>query len=181
MRFESIWIQVNPLVSVLGSLMEFSLFSPFLNSKGVFKGSFTLIHYCWLVFAVGSLPFYSVFLGFWGITDSLHLLPWVSEPMLCKQHWWLAPSLFSHYFPLWDFLPKSPLLTIPFWEVLGVDFQFPFSKTSRFYFSDPPFGLLHVLAFSLNGKIPLCQAERSLATFFHGQIPWATRLLLLKC
>ena len=104
--------------------------------------------------------------------------------MLCQQHWWLVLSFFSHYFRFWGFPSKSPQLTFPFWEVLGVDFQFPFSKALRCYFSDPPFGLLHLLSFSLNGQILLYQAERSLATFLHGPlscIPRGTRLFLLEC
>ena len=65
MRFESLWIQVYPLVIVLGSFTVFSLFSHFLNSKEIFKGYFCSdILYCWIVFADVSTPFYSTFLGF---------------------------------------------------------------------------------------------------------------------
>ena len=55
--------------------------------------------------------FYSVILGFWGTTDSPHLLPWVQEPMLCWKHWWLVPFLFLIIFFFWHFFPKSLLLT----------------------------------------------------------------------
>ena len=62
-------------------------------------------------------------------------------------------------------------------------FNPPFSKALRYYFLDPPFGLLHLLSFSLNGHILLCQAKRSSTTFFHGSpscIPRGTRLFLLE-
>ena len=104
--------------------------------------------------------------------------------MLCQQHWWLVPSLFSHYFPLLRLSPKSSQLTLHFWEVLRTDFQSFFSKASRCYFLDPHFWLLHLLSFSLNGQIPLCQADKSPATFLHGPlscVPRGTRLLFMKC
>ena len=104
--------------------------------------------------------------------------------MLCQQHWWLVLSFFSHYFRFWGFPSKSPQLTFPFWEVLGVDFQFPFSKALRCYFSDPPFGLLHLLSFSLNGQILFYQAERSTTTFFHGpspRVPQGTGHFFMSC
>ena len=64
-RFEFFWIQVYPLVSVSGSLTEFSLFSPLLNFKGVFQRIFSL----WFTiaewfFPIDSLSFYSALLGF---------------------------------------------------------------------------------------------------------------------
>ena len=46
----------------------------------------------------------------------------------------------------------------------------------------PTFWLLHPLSFSINGKIPLCQAERSPVTFFHNPssyIPRGNRLPFL--
>ena len=48
----------------------------------------------------------------------------------------------------------------------------------------PTFWLLHLLSFSLNGQIPLCQTERSSATFHHGPsscVTWGTKLLFMKC
>ena len=63
------------------------------------------------LFTVGWFPFYSVILGFRGTIDSPPLLPWVPEPMLCQQFWWLVPSLFLIIFSFCCFFPKSLLLT----------------------------------------------------------------------
>ena len=60
---------------------------------------------------VGCFPFYSVILRFWGTIDSPPLLPWVPEPILCQQLWWLVPSLFLIVFFFRCFFPKSLLLT----------------------------------------------------------------------
>ena len=152
MRFESLWIQVYLLVAVLGYLTVFFSFSIFLRFKGVFQRIFVL---CFLIaewFLLMALPSFIVpSYGFWFTTNSLHLLPWVPEPMLCQQHWWLDPSLFSHYFPLLRFPSKKSLAYIPFLGVLGADFQSSLPKDSKCSFLDPPFWLLHLLSFSLNG------------------------------
>ena len=35
--------------------------------------------------------------------------------MLCQQHWWLVPSIFSHYFPFWGSPPQKSLVDLPLW------------------------------------------------------------------
>ena len=132
-------------MSISRSLTMFSLFSLFLNSKEDFQRIFLLSFLIaeWF-FVDGFIPFYSTFLGFFGCTiDFLHLLPWVPEQMLCQQHWWLIPFLFSHYILLLKFPLKKSSADLPlFFEggVLRADFQSFLPKAFRCHFSDPPFG-----------------------------------------
>ena len=140
-----------------------------------------------MIFVVGSIPFYSAFVGFlvyyWfppfaalGTRTNVVLATLVVGPFLIF-------SLFSTFEIPPPPSPKSSQLTFLFWEVLGLTFNLLFPKL-RCYFSDSPFWLLHLLSFSLNGQIPFCQVERSPITFLHGQPPCIardTRLPLLKC
>ena len=91
-------------------------------------------------------PFYSIILRFRGIIDIPPLLPWVPEPMLCQQLWWLVPSLFLTVFFFWCFFPKSLLLTFHYgvslesWPLISLSsrrlnltfFRFSFLAAFRF-------------------------------------------------
>ena len=107
---------------------------------------------------VGCFPFYSVILGFRGTTDSLPLLPWVPEPMLCQQLWWLVPSLFLIIFFFWCFFPKSLLPTFHFgvslesWPLISLPL-----RVLHLTFSDSAF--FPFFHFSLVSRFPLCQVE----------------------
>ena len=153
MRFESLWIQVSPLVLVSRSL---SLFSPFLKFKEVFQMIFLLWFLIADWFLLTASPPYSSFLGFlmyhWfppfaalGTRTNVVLATLVTGLFLIF-------SLFSPFEVPPP--PKSSQLTFLFWKVLRADFQSSLPKTSRCSFSDPPFWLLHLLSFSLNGQIP---------------------------
>ena len=109
-------------------------------------------------FTIGCFPFYSVILGFRGTTDSLPLLPWVPEPMLCQQLWWLVPSLFLIIFFFWCFFPKSLLSTFHFrvslesWPLISLPL-----RVLHLTFSDSAF--FPFCHFSLVSRFPLCQVE----------------------
>ena len=145
MRFESLWIQVYHLVSISGSLTVFSFFSLFLNSKEDFQRIFLLSFLIaeWF-FVDGFIPFYSTFLGFFGVP----LIPSICYPgyqnKCCVSNiggWSL--SYFLTIFSFWSFPSKSLQLTFLFFfegGVLRVDFQSFLPKAFRCHFSDPPFG-----------------------------------------
>ena len=99
--------------------------------------------------------FYSVILGFWDTTNSPHLLPWVLEPMLCQQLWWLVPSLFLIVFFFWCFFPKSLLLTfrsgvsLKSWPLISL-----LSRLLNLTFSNSTFWLPFLLSFVPSEPIP---------------------------
>ena len=118
-KFESLWIQVCSIMVVFRIPGDISLsFTTFFE---FFDKVFSAILFWFTVvecpFTVGCFPFYSVILRFRGTTDSLPLLPWVPEPLLCQQLWWLVPSLFLIVFFFLCFFPQKPLAAFPFWGV----------------------------------------------------------------
>ena len=73
--------------------------------------------------------------------------------MLCQQHWWLVPSLFSHYFPLLRFLLQKPLAdSLVLGGSKGLTSNLLFPKTFRYHFSDPLFGCFTFCHFFQIGK-----------------------------
>ena len=121
--------------------------------------------------------FYSVIIGFWGTTDSPHLLSWVPEPMLCQQHWWLVPSLFLIIFSFWCFFPKSLLLTFHFGVSLKSWLLVLLPSRSLIFFR-LSFWLPFLLSFFPSELILSCQVE-SLSNYLRYR-PLAHELLASK-
>ena len=123
--------------------------------------------------------------GFRGTIDSLYLLLWVLEPMLCQQHGWLVSSSFFIISFFWDFLFKRPQLTFSFWGVLkGWPLVFLLSKLLDSTFFKSNFWLLFPLSFSPSELILSYQVKSFPATFLHGFSFWVPRgisLLFMNC
>ena len=112
-KFEFLWIEHNGCFGIPDDIsLSFTTFSEFLTEFSQW------FYYDSLLLNASSMlaasPFYSVILGFQGITDSFPLFPWVLEPMSCQPLWWPIPSLFSQNF----------FLLIPFPQKLLADFPF---------------------------------------------------------
>ena len=116
-----VWISLNPSVSSSAYLKishSFFPFSIFLRIERVFQMVFVLWFLIaeWFLLIISSsfiVPSY----GFWYTVDSLHLLLWILELMLCQQYWWLVLSSFSHYIFLLRFSSKKSPINL---SLLGV-------------------------------------------------------------
>ena len=92
-------------------------------------------------FIVGSPSFYSAIIGFLVYHYFPPFAVMGTRTNVVLQHWWLVPSLFSHYFLFLRFLLQKPLAKFPILGgSKGVTSNLSFPKTSRYHFLDQLFG-----------------------------------------
>ena len=104
-----------------------------------------------------------------GTTDFLHLFPWIPDPMLCQQHWWLARSSFLIIFFFLELLPQKSPVAFPFWYVLkSWPWVFLFSRFQVPTFLDSAFGNLFLCYFFSSELIPSCWVESFPTISLHG-------------
>ena len=104
-------------------------------------------------------PFYSVIPRVWGPVDSLPLLPWVPEPIMCLSPRRLILSLFLIISSFWCCFFESPWLTFHSRVCLGSSSWFLLFFPSSSPFQTQLLVVLFLCHFSQVGGIHSCWVE----------------------